>query len=90
MHGRTASEHRAGELMRNDLASVPACVDEWKRSVWGKVFSFSSRRLRGGGFAHSCEDLDRSERTTCLFPRRLTRREIEALPLFQTFMAEQT
>ena len=76
--------------MRNDLVSAPARADEWERSVWGKIFLFSSRSLRGGGFVHSCECRHGTKRTTCLSARRLTRSQVEALPNFQTFIAERT
>ena len=76
--------------MRNDLVSARARADQWETSVWGKVFLFSSRSLRGGGFVHSCECRHGMERTTCLSARRLTRSQVEALPNFQTFIAERT
>src|SRR5262245_61848217 len=63
-----------GGLMKDEAIPVPALADEWERSVWGKVFLFSSRSLRGGGFVHSCEYPYRCsvERTTCLSARKLT------------------
>ena len=76
--------------MRVDAVSVPARADEWERNVRDKIFLFWSRSLRGGGFVHSCECRHGMERTTCLSPRRLTRCEVEALPRFQTFIAERT
>jgi hypothetical protein len=76
--------------MMNHRVPVPTCADEWKSSVSGKVFFFSSRKLRGGGFVHSCEYREGIERTTCLSPRKLNRSQVEALPNFQTFIAERT
>ena len=77
--------------MRVDLVSVPVrAADEWERSVCGKIFLFSSRSLRGGGFVHSCEWRQGMERTTCLSARKLTRRQVEALPNFQSFIAQRT
>jgi len=72
--------------MKVDLGSVAAFADEWERSVWGKIFLFSSRSLRGGGFVHSCECRQVTERTTCLSARKLSRRQVEALPNFQSFI----
>jgi hypothetical protein len=69
---------------------VPVRGDEWERSIWGKVFLFSSRRLRGGGFVHSCGYREGIERTTCLSPTKLTRSQVEALPNFQAFIEERT
>ena len=75
--------------MGDNAVAVLACADEWKSSVSGKIFLFSSRRLRGGGFVHSCEYREGIERTTCLSPRKLTRRQVEALPTLQAFIEER-
>ena len=79
-----------GGLMKDEAIPVPALADEWERSVWGKIFLFSSRSLRGGGFVHSCECRKGEERTTCLSARKLSRRQVEALPSFQSFIAQRT
>jgi hypothetical protein len=76
--------------MRDGPGPVPVRADEWEKSIWGKIYFFSSRRLRGGGFVHSCEYREGIERTTCLSPRKLTRSQVEGLPNFQTFIAERT
>jgi hypothetical protein len=66
--------------MRRDPGSLLACADEWEKGMSGHAFLLSSRRLRGGGFSHSCEYTYRKSKTDNLpSARKLTHRQVEAL-----------